>query len=434
MKKKLWKRIGTAILAGALLAASWTLPSAAAGVEPVSYGLSVLATQTDVAIMAPIGNEISFSEDAIARALNLSSVRYITVHSLPAAEQGTLQLGSTRIVSGQSISAGNLGYMTFSARDESQPVHASFTFSANGSGTPIVCNLYLLARGNCTPTVSVASSLSLNVSTYKGLDAHGTLTAYDPDGDALCYEIVSYPEHGSLHLNNRTLGTYVYKPEDGYVGSDRFVYVARDRYGSYSTAATVSLSVDLAGTSVIYEDMQGMREYNAALALTEAGIMSGTQTGGRYYFHPQESVTRAEFLVMAMNAVGITDVPESSAGTFADAAAIPDSMKGYVALAYELGYIHGEDREGVLCFAPNEPISRAHAAVMLERIVGLDALAVTPTFADAAEIPTWATEAIYSLSAAGILCAADGYVSPTSVLTRAQAAHLLANTMAYMAE
>ena len=177
-----------------------------------------------------------------------------------------------------------------------------------------------------------------------------------------------------------------------------------------------------------------MREYNAAIALTEAGIMSGTQTGGLYYFHPDEGVTRAEFLVMAMNAVGIRDVPAASVTLFADDASIPESMKGYVAAAYELGYIQGEEREGGLCFAPNESLTRAHAAVMLERIVGLESLAVAPTFADAAEIPTWATEAIYSLSAAGILCAADGYASPTSMLTRAQAAHLLANTMAYVAE
>ena len=435
MKKiHFFRRIAAFALAGCLVIAGLMIATKAddATAAPVSYGLSVLAAETDVAIMMPIGNDIAFSEDVFTRGLNLSEVKYITVCSIPAATDGELLLGSSRIVAGQSVSADNLPYMVFSPAKADAPLHSYFTFTANGGATPIVCNLYLLDRGNYTPTVSVASDVSLNVFTYKGHSAYGTLAGYDPDGDALCFEVVSYPENGSLRLTDRTFGTYVYTPKADYVGSDRFCYVVRDRYGNYSAMETVNLEVNLSGTSVTYEDMKGREEYNAALALTEKGIMSGTQVGSLYYFYPDKNISRVEFLVMAMNAVGIRDIPVCDTTVFADDADIPTSMKGYVAAAHSLGYINGSEIGGKLCFCPNDPLTRAQAAVILERLVDLEESAVVPTFADHSEIPTWASEAIYSLSSAGILCGDEGYISPTSTLTRAQAAQLLSATMIYL--
>jgi hypothetical protein len=154
--------------------------------------------------------------------------------------------------------------------------------------------------------------------------------------------------------------------------------------------------------------------------------------GNLYYFYPEKSVTRAEFLVMAMNAVGITEVPACDATVFADDADIPESMMSYVATAYEMKYISGSLSDGKLCFLPNEEITRAQAAVILSNIVGLCDVAVTPTFADHSEIPVWASDAIYSLNAAGIMGSMDGYISPVSKITRAQTAQMLAAAMEYV--
>ena len=233
-------------------------------------------------------------------------------------------------------------------------------------------------------------------------------------------------------MTDRTLGTYVYTPLEGFVGSDRFSYVARDKYGNYSALETVNVSVALPGTSVTYVDMKGSEAYNAALSLTEAGIMSGTQVGNQYYFYPDIAVSRVEFLVMAMNAAGITEVPDVASTVFFDDAEIPASMKGYVAAAYEMKYISGTLSQGKLCFLPNESITRAQAAVMLSNIVGLCDVAVTPTFADGRDIPVWATEAIYSLNAAGIMNSDQGYITPTATVTRAQTAQLLSAVMKYV--
>lgn len=432
MKKRMFGRILCLALA-LLTVVGGSLVTANALEERavVSYGLNVLSAATDVAVSAPVGNEVVFSAEVFARGLNLSRIDSVTVRSLPSDAHGELLMGSTRVAVGQRITGNNLSHLVFcAARDEE--IEATFTFSVNDDPTPRVCNVYLLKQTNYTPTLSTASRLSLDVFTYRDHSAYGTLSAYDPDGDRVIFEIVSYPQNGTLRLIDRNTGAYVYTPFAGYTGNDSFVYVARDRYGNYSASLEVSLRVELSGTSVTYADMEGSHAYNAALALTEAGIMSGTQMGERYYFDPDGSVTRIEFLVMAMHAAGITDVPVCYDTGFADDADIPSELKGYVATAYAMKYISGSLSQGELCFMPNEEITRAQAAVILSGIVGLCDVAVTPTFADGSQIPAWASEAIYSLNAAGILPSDGGYIAATAKLTREQTAQMLASVMRYV--
>ena len=433
MKGRCFLRICALVLCVVILSGGALISCAKEGSpspELLSHGVSVFAAATDVAVSAPVGNEVVFSEELFARGFNLSSVETLTVKTLPSVTDGALLLGSERVAAGQTVAAENLGYLVFCAAREEE-MRASFTFTVNQNPTEMTCNIYLLEGANYTPTVSMASSLSLNVSTYKDLSVHGRLSAYDPDGDDLIFEIVSYPQNGAVRLTDACMGTYVYKPFSGYVGSDSFSYVARDPYGNYSAMATVKLRVETSGTSITYVDMQESHAYPAALMLTEAGVMSGTQMGSKYYFQPEKSVTRAEFLVMVMNAAGITDVPTCYDTGFADDAEIPASLKGYVATAYALKYISGSIVEGELKFLPNEEITRAQAAVMVANVVGLEDVAVTPTFADGSEIPAWASEAIYSLNAAGIMTTLDGYISATAKLTREETALMLAAVMRY---
>jgi hypothetical protein len=330
-------------------------------------------------------------------------------------------MGSVRVTAGQVISGENLAHLCFAAAEDSI-TKASFTFAANGSATAITCNVYLLDGANYAPTVSMASSATLQMSTYRDREVHGRLTAYDPDGDALVFEIVEAPQNGSILLTDRAEGTYVYAPRGGFTGSDEFSYVARDVYGNYSSATTVKLHIVTAGTAVTYVDMADSKAANAAIALTEAGVMSGTQIGNQHFFYPERTVTRAELLVMAMNAAGITDVPACEKTGFDDDADISSAMKGYVSAAYTMGYISGTLKEGKLCFLPNEEINRAEAAVMICAILGEESSGVVTTFSDGAEIPVWARESIYTLNNLGVMDATDGYISPTSALTREQAA------------
>ncbi len=425
------QKVAAFLLAAILCMGGVLIPCAAETEQsPVSHGLSVLSARTDVALSSMVGNDIVFDANALAKGMNLSSVRYITVKSTPSVTDGELLLGSSKVVEGQTIPAEHFPNLVFHPATE-KACRSAFTFTANGGATPMICTLYLLNEKNSTPTVSMASSLSLSVNTYRDIAAHGTLSAYDPDGDAMVFEIVKYPQNGSVRLTDATRGTYVYRPFGGYTGSDSFTYVARDLYGNYSTTATVSLQVAQSGTSVVYVDMEGSKACAAATAVTEKGIMSGVQIGKDYYFHPDRTVSRIEFLVMAMNAAGINEVPDCTATAFADDSDIPETMKGYVATAMTLGYISGKEVNGALSFLPNEEITRAEAAVMLGNLLDPEAARVIPVFADHSEIPVWAADAIFSLYSIGVMTPTDGYIAPTEALTRSEAALMLSKVMQY---
>ncbi|MBO5845561.1 MAG: S-layer homology domain-containing protein, partial [Clostridia bacterium] len=165
--------------------------------------------------------------------------------------------------------------------------------------------------------------------------------------------------------------------------------------------------------------------YNAALSVTEKGIMSGTQVGGVTYFYPEQTVSRGDFLVMAMKAAGILNVSSADKTVFCDDADIPSHTKGYVATAYELGYINGTYRDGELCFLPDEPITRAEAAVIVCNIVDVATPTVAPSFEDIEDVPTFAATAISSLNYMGALRVENGNISANETLRRGEAAELL---------
>lgn len=425
---RFWVIFFAVILAGA----AGSLATSAERSQPlvVSRGLEVLAARTDLALSTVRGNDLVFSQDAVAKGMNLSQVQYLTVSTLPSVTEGELLLGSSRVAAGQVLSGAQLDHLSFHPASENVS-NASFRFAVNGSGCVMTCRIRVLEEPDRAPTVAAVPVLSLKKQTYRDIAVHGTLSAHDPDGDAICFEVVTYPKNGSVELTDPARGSYVYRPYADYIGSDSFRYVARDQNGNYSAAVTVSLSVEQLGTSVSYTDMVGRAEESDALRLTENGVMSGQQVGDRYYFYPEQTVSRADFLVMAMHAAGITDVPDQDRTVFADDSEIPAGMKGYVAAAYRLGYITGSLREGQLCFLPDEELTRAQAAVILDRITEPGKPAVVPTFSDRSDIPVWAADAIDSLHAVGILLPSNGQIAPARTVTRAEAAQMLAALLQY---
>ncbi|MBQ8140235.1 MAG: S-layer homology domain-containing protein [Clostridia bacterium] len=395
---------------------------------PVSHGLYVLAEENSMAMAGIKGNKISFDADDFARSLNLSEVTSVTVTEVPPTADGELLVGSTVVNAGQTISGSNIALISYNAKSDTSTM-SYFRFKAGDSAYDIRCNLYMLDKVNHAPTLSTATETSLNVSTHKNITLYGTLPAHDPDGDEIMIEIVSYPSSGILVMTDKASGSYTYTPSDDYTGKDSFTYVARDKYGNYSASKTVNLTVNKLSTSVVYNDMTSSPFYNAALTMTEEGIMSGTQVGGNTYFYPEKTVSRSEFLVMAMNTLGITEVSDSATTVFSDDGDIPGYTKGYIATAYELGFIKGTYVDSELCFLPNDPITRAEAAVIVCNMVDIAAPTVTPTFNDSDEIPAFAESAVCSLNYMGILSSSDGNISANAELTRGEAAHILSLVM-----
>jgi len=85
-------------------------------------------------------------------------------------------------------------------------------------------------------------------------------------------------------------------------------------------------------------------------------------------FRPKDPVKRHEIAVFAIRAMGETMTAQKRIGTgitFKDAAAIPESSKGYVEVAVEKGIITGYADN---TFRPGEVVTRLHIAPILERI------------------------------------------------------------------
>ncbi len=400
----------------------------------VSYGLRVLAERQEMVFSGLCGNEISFSAEDIRRAMNLSELSYITVAELPEPGEGTLFVGSVGAAKGQVISAGSLHLVSFSPAREDRPSEATLKLGINGSDYAVTCHLYLLERLNYTPTVSLAPAITLDIETYRDLPTAGIMSAYDPEGDEITFEIARYASHGRVVITDPHTGAYVYTPDAGYTGQDSFSYVVRDLYGNYSTSVDVTIRVKARPAAVTYADIDGVMQAGAILDVSSMGLMNGTKVGSANYFKPTESISRVEFLVTAMQAAGIEDAAVASLGapSVSDWESIPAAMRPYVNYALQKCYLSGRTEAGKLCFGPNEPITRAEAAVILSNIIGYATEDTVTAFADADATPAWSMQALTSLRALGVLEPLDGNANASDTMTRADTAAWLSRTVRLM--
>lgn len=400
------------------------------GAAHLSYGTDCIAADCGMIKSGLSGEDIRFSAADFKQALGISQLKSITVLSLPASETGTLKLSGARVSDGQTLRAAELANLTFTPATP-LVTEASFRFSAGGL-TELTCTLRIIEELNAAPSVAEVTDARLSVETQKNLALFGSLSAYDPEGDELTYLIVSYPERGSVLMTDASTGDFRYTPKKGFTGKDSFSYVVRDCYGNYSKVATVSVTVSRRAADYTYEDMVGKSAYGAALKMEAAGIMQSTIIGDGRYFDPDGTVSRADFVVMAMKAAGITPRTGLTDTLFDDNSEIPEALRGYIATAQKLGFIIGDFTENRLVFGGDKTITRAEAAVIVARIIDPDSAATHTVFADGSTIPVWAKTAVYTLYDLGILSRTGANtISPTGSLTRAQTAELLAAVMNY---
>ena len=273
----------------------------------------------------------------------------------------------------------------------------------------------------------------MDLSTYKNVAITGYFDAADPEGDPLTFQISDSPARGGVTLAEDGSGQFVYTPYENKTGRDSFTYVALDQAGNASEPATVTLRIEKPGTKVRYADMDGDPAHKAALRLAETGVYVGQQVGDRYFFQPDATVSRAQFLTMAMAAVGLEPLDQVSLTGFADDQAIPTWAKGSVSAALKAGAIQGErDASGAPVFQAGAAVTMAEATVILDRLLDV-ADAPVETFSSDAE--HWAAQSAANLTACGVLPAVD--VDPQALfapLTRGEAAELLDGALDVLAE
>lgn len=83
-----------------------------------------------------------------------------------------------------------------------------------------------------TVTITMTNSAPISVgdakATHMGVNLEGTIQDFvsDPDGDTLITTIVTETKDGTLTLDED--GNYIYKPDEGFVGTDSFTFTAYD--------------------------------------------------------------------------------------------------------------------------------------------------------------------------------------------------------------
>ena len=119
----------------------------------------------------------------------------------------------------------------------------SFTYRANdGTSNSNLATVTITVNTVNDPPKANNDSYSTNEDTTLNVSAPGVLANdSDPDGDPLTAILRSGPSDGSLTLNSN--GSFTYKPDADFNGTDSFTYVANDGT-SDSNVATVTITVN----------------------------------------------------------------------------------------------------------------------------------------------------------------------------------------------
>lgn len=161
----------------------------------------------------------------------------------------------------------------------------------------------------------------------------------------------------------------------------------------------------------------------------DMGIVSGYESDNGAVFKPFENITREEFAVIIskmlnINVENVTECNES----FTDDEDISEWARPYVYEMANRGIIVGIAESGDKVFSsPKRTLTRAEAITVLSRILNLGEMSYVK-FADDAEIPAWASGAVYAMLANGYIAGyPDNTVRPMTSVTRAEAAAMICN-------
>ena len=369
----------------------------------LSLGIGAAAAQVDCdAVYCFNGQEFSADEQTLSG---------ICITGLPEASSGTVLLGNRVLRPGDILTADQIQSMTFhplQTENDTQAVIHYLPIYANKVEKSATMTIAIRGKEDKKP---VAQDLS--VETYKNLPNDGMLKAEDPEGQALTFTVVRGPKRGTLEVKED--GTFVYTPKKNKVGIDSFTYTATDPAGNVSREATVTVQILKPADARQYTDTVGHDDRFEAEWLRNTGLFVGEQVGGNACFYPEKTVSRGEFLAMA---VKVLDIPLTSTDEAGLPANAPQWLKPYLAAAQRSGLMASletnVDYQGA--------ITGAEAAVILQNALDLTVSAETlqtEKSESAEDIPSWAAASLTVMAENGVVLNAG------SELTRADAAKTL---------
>ena len=389
-------------------------------------GYALAASEVKVIKTGLYGQKLTFSDIDFKQAYALTDFESVTVDTIPASTEGTLLLAGRRVKEGQRIKRRNVAALIFvPASDEVKSVSFQYTLCYGSVNTPGTCEMKFIDKLNYAPKTPEERESSLSLKTQSEISVYARLEGTDPEGDSLEYIIAMYPKNGTLTFTDKETGAYRYTPTNDFTGYDSFTYVLRDEYGNYSTPCEVGIHIVERMSSEVYADMTDRSEYNAAVAMSALGVMSGKTLGDGKYFMPDETVSRAEFVAMAMKAAGMRADSSLSRSFFDDNTDIPTALVSYVATAQRLGIVDGDYTEAGLVFEPNRGITKNEAAKIISGILGLKTSAESDVYFENPTVSVSARSYVAAMFTLGIFDGDIESYTGTDIVTRAEAAEYL---------
>lgn len=207
-------------------------------------------------------------------------------------------------------------------------------------------------------------------------------------------------------------------------GKGKAVPVPSARYNKNLKAVTFTTthfsSYALVYNETTFSDISKSFAKKSIQVLAAKGIVSGI---GNNQFSPVSNITRADFLVMLVKALGLNAEFDKN---FSD---VESSAYFYnaVGIAKKLGIVSGT---GNNIFNPNANITRQDMMVMAAKAMkaadlSLSSDADLSKFADASSIASYATDSISALVSNGIVSGSGDSIMPKGTATREQVASII---------
>lgn len=265
--------------------------------------------------------------------------------------------------------------------------------------------------------------------------------------------VISNSDGTTGHVKNRlsTSKSRVLNYEDNPAGLSSFdggyaVVSEKDVISEYTynlaSGATGTLSLDSEYTPMIerliipkFRDISNHYAKNSIEKLYSLGIYEDASN----FFSPKTPMKRADFTIAIGKAVDLRVMEDKKSKKPATTSIFKDvkrTMKdyAYIESAVKKGIIKGETPD---YFKPDKAITRAQAATIFVRALGLENKAPDPgyitKFADDARIPNYARDGIYIVNELGLMMGdTGGRFNPNQPFTRAEASVVFERFLNYL--
>ncbi len=215
----------------------------------------------------------------------------------------------------------------------------------------------------------------------------------------------------------------VYNPDGSFTHVPTAVSVIDNRYYAKINSLTNS-TYALIYNPLTFKDVEKhwSKDY-----VNDAGsrlIVSGTGNGN---FTPDRAVTRAEFAVMIVKALGLKN--SQFADNFSDVGK-DNPYYSYISTAYQYGIISGYTNGK---FGPNDLITREQSMTMISKAMKIAGMETTLTntdnlnkkFSDSGDISKWAKDGAAICVNSGLFVGNRGMLNPKNNVTRAESATVI---------